>query len=100
MHWLKARVPDPLLTIAAMTTVSAVWATGLAVAFWLFDEGGVLAVGGVLLGWGSPSGSLDGIGSGEPPVRLPLSARSGRREPRPSVRKWGTHTGATGSRNP
>ncbi len=48
MHWLKARVPDPLLTIAAMTTVSAVFATGLAVAFWLFDEGGVLAVGGVL----------------------------------------------------
>ena len=49
MHWLKARVPDPLLTIAAMTTVSAVFATGLAVAFWLFDKGGVLAVGGVLL---------------------------------------------------
>ena len=99
MHWLKDRVPETLLTIAALTSALAAFATAISVALWLLGEGGVLAVGGVCW-WGSPSGSLDGIGSGEPPVRLPLSARSRRREHRPFVREWGRHIGATGSRSP
>ena len=49
MHWLKDRVPETLLTIAALTSALAAFATAISVALWLLGEGGVLAVGGVLL---------------------------------------------------
>ena len=49
MGWLKDRVPDTLLTIAALTSALAAFATAISVALWLLGEGGVLAVGGVVL---------------------------------------------------